>query len=155
MKKLLYAFLTSCCLISGTVFAENDCIGSPDRCYDYLVISLHNNTARECKLTSQSEIYGHLYYKTPLPKKLDSGAYASFIMVATDKNRARIRLTYECDDSTHQITLLSHSNIQFFKTVLKGTVENSVNMQAIITKQSLNSMLNGETEIDWDLKTID
>lgn len=145
-----------CCLVSGKIFAGQDCIGSPDECYDYLVVSLHNNTSHECNLKSQSEVYGHLYYKSSIPMQIDSGAYASFIMVAANSsNKASIRLTYECGDSDHQITILSHSNIQLFKTILKGTVENAINMSAIVTKQALNSSWNGETEIDWDLKTID
>ncbi|MBP6918876.1 MAG: hypothetical protein KBB94_08175 [Legionellaceae bacterium] len=151
MRKFLIMFFVGYLFISGNVFAEEECEGGDD-CFNTFKITLYNNNSHNCSLINQSIIYGRLHSRTRIPNYLAPGSLNEFQMVEEGKHGASILLTYQCDED-HEITFLSHSNLRpTGLNPMKGTVENTKNMRAIMTDQAYD-FWNGRSTMDWSLET--
>ena len=153
MKKISIMFFVSYMLMSGHVFAEEECDAGDD-CYNTLKITMYNNSSHGCSLIDQSIRYGHLHARTRIPIFLTPGSISQFKMVESDSQYGTsITLAYQCD-ADHEITFTSHSNLRpTGDNPMKGTVDKTKNMRAIITDQSFN-FWDGTSHMDWTFETI-
>lgn len=111
------------------------------------LVSIYDNSANDCYLLSTQVLKGGLH-KNRVPVYIPAGTTAKFLMVATQKNGAIVRLTYECG-AGHQVTFVSFSHNKS-KPTASGSINSTQNMRAYY---NTIAGINLHT-IDWVLEVV-
>lgn len=111
------------------------------------LVSIYNNSASDCTLLLAKAISGNVHKNNRVPVFIPAGTTSKFIMLATQKRSAIVRLSYNCGVD-HRITFVSFFTMTKMVPSTTGTVTSSQNMRAYY---NIISGINLHT-IDWVLE---
>lgn len=142
MKRLTLLLSFICFLFPVLSFADKDNF-TPQ----LFLVSIYNNGSNDCNLLLSKAISGNLLKSNRVPVFIPAGTTSKFIMAATSKRSAIVRLSYACGIN-HYITFVSFFTMQKMAPSTTGTITNNQNMRAYY---NIISGINLHT-IDWVLE---